>query len=165
MGDLLTIRVEESASASGKADTNLSRESTYQTVLSAFLGLMKRLKAFEGGNIDPAALINAASKSTFKGSGDTRRSSSLDATVQVMVRQVLPNGNLFVEGHRVVLVNSEEYHFYISGVARPHDINEGITLSSLLLADADIQYTGRGALTDQQDPSYGQSFMNWAWPW
>ena len=40
-----------------------------------------------------------------------------------MVRRVLPNGNLFIEGHRVVLVNHEEHHFYISGVIRPEDID------------------------------------------
>ena len=63
-----------------------------------------------------------------------------------MVRQVLPNGALFIEGHRVVLVNEEEHHFYIGGVIRPEDI-DGHQVQSSRIADAQIEFTGRGSLS------------------
>ncbi len=81
-----------------------------------------------------------------------------------MVRQVLPNGNLFVEGNRVILVNNEEHHFYVSGVARPIDIDETNAVSSSRLADAEIEFTGRGVLSDQQRPGAMQRVFGRVWP-
>ena len=164
LGDLLTVQVEETASAQRDAATQLSRESEFDTSLGHFFGLMDRLQAFDG-HLDKDALIEAMTKSTFSGSGRTGRSEKLQATVQVMVRQVLPNGNLFVEGHRVILVNDEEHHLYVSGVARPHDIDDSNIISSSLLAEADIRFTGSGSISDQQSPGVGQSVLNWIWPW
>ncbi|MFZ4532964.1 MAG: flagellar basal body L-ring protein FlgH, partial [Alsobacter sp.] len=57
-----------------------------------------------------------------------------------IVRKILPNGNLFIEDHRVVLVNAEEQHFYISGVVRPIDIDQYNSVKSAMIADAEIEF-------------------------
>jgi flagellar L-ring protein FlgH len=164
VGDLLTIRVEEFATAQRNASTQLSRESRMNAQVRAFLGVIQGLNQILPEGIDPSQLLDTESGNSFSGSGETNRSEQLQATVQVMVRQVLPNGNLFVEGHRVILVNNEEHHFYVSGVARPSDIDETNALASSRLADAEIEFTGRGAITDQQRAGGLQRVFGRIWP-
>ena len=61
----------------------------------------------------------------------------------------MPNGDLFVEGTKVVLINNEEYHLYISGLVRPTDIAQDNSIASTVIADAQIEFTGRGDVADQ----------------
>ncbi len=160
--DLLVIRVEEIASANRSANTNLDRESTAAAKVDAFLGLLGKLQA---AGLDPNLNLGGSSKSTFKGEGKSDRSEYLTATVPALVRKVLPNGNLFVEGHRVILVNSEEQHFYISGVVRPIDIDQENSVKSSMVADAEIEFVGSGDLTDNQKQGFLSRYFGWLWPW
>jgi len=143
--DLVVVRVEESADARRSAGTDLSRATAHSAALSAFLKLNGRalVDSPEGG-------LKTETGRTFRGEGSSDRSESLSATVPALVRKVLPNGNLFIEGHRVVLVNREEHHFYISGVVRPVDIDQDNSVRSSAIADAEIEFTGRGDLSENQ---------------
>jgi flagellar L-ring protein precursor FlgH len=156
--DLVVIKIEEVADAKRSANTNLNRESSSEAHISAFLGLLEKLN--KGKNLDLAGL----SKSAFKGEGATDRSEYLTATVPAMVSKVLSNGNLFVEGHRVILVNAEEQHFYISGVVRPIDIDQDNSVKSSMVADAQIEFVGRGVLTDNQKQGWLSRILGWIWP-
>ena len=158
--DLVVIRIEEIADASRSADTDLVRTSEAQANIAAFLGALEDLQ--RGSNF-PAEL-GGASSSTFRGNGSTGRTERLTATVPALVRSVLPNGNLFVEGHRVVLVNNEEQHFYISGVIRPIDIDQENSIKSTMMADAEIEFTGRGVLSDNQRQGWLSRYLGWIWP-
>jgi len=158
--DLVVIRIEEIADASRSAETDLSRTSEAQANIAAFLGAIAALER----DTDVRAELAGASASTFRGNGSTGRSERLTATVPALVRKVLPNGNLFVEGHRVVLVNNEEQHFYISGVIRPIDIDQENSIKSTMVADAEIEFTGRGVLTDNQRQGWLSRHLGWIWP-
>jgi len=123
--DLVVVKIEEVADARRSANTDIDRNSKSSADISAFLGLLEKL----GANPD-GFKVAGGSASTFKGAGRTGRSEYLSATVPAVVRKVLPNGNLFIEGHRVILVNAEEQHFYISGVVRPIDIDQENSVKS-----------------------------------
>ncbi len=159
--DLVVVRVEEMADARRSADTNLSRDSELTVALQAFLRA-----AGTTTNTSPQLDVTASAKSglDFAGEGRTGRTERLTATVPAIVKKVLPNGNLFIEGHRVVLVNAEEQHFYISGVVRPIDIAQDNSVRSSYVADAEIEFTGRGVLSDNQKPGLLTRFFNWIWP-
>jgi flagellar L-ring protein precursor FlgH len=163
VNDLLVIKVEEVADAKRSADTDLARESSSSAQVTAFLGLLNKLKKLDA-DLDPTLSIGGASKSDFKGEGKTARTEYLTATVPAMVRKVLPNGNLFVEGHRVILVNAEEQHFYISGVVRPIDIDQENSVKSSMVADAEIEFVGNGVLTDNQRQGWLSRYLGWLWP-
>ena len=158
--DLVVIKIEEIASANRSANTSLARDSSASAKIDAFLGLLGKLQK---AGIDPT--IGGSSTSSFKGQGSSDRSEYLTATVPALVRKVLPNGNLFVEGHRVVLVNSEEQHFYISGVVRPIDIDQDNSVKSSMVADAEIEFVGAGDLTDNQKQGFLSRHLGWLWPW
>jgi flagellar L-ring protein precursor FlgH len=151
--DLVVVKVEEVADAKRSTDTDIERKS--DTAISAFL---------EAQSTSQAAKLSGGSSGTFKGAGSTARTERLTATVPAIVRKVLPNGNLFIEGHRVVLVNSEEQHFYISGVVRPIDIDGENSVKSSMVADAEIEFTGRGVLTDNQRQGWLQRHLGKVWP-
>jgi flagellar L-ring protein precursor FlgH len=159
--DLLVIKIEEVADAKRSADTNLAHDSETAAQVNAFLGLLTKLQS---AGIDPSLSIGGGMKSSFKGEGSSARSEYLTATVPAMVRKVLPNGNLFVEGHRVILVNAEEQHFYISGVVRPIDIDQENSVKSSMVADAEIEFVGSGDLTDNQSQGKASRYLNWIWP-
>lgn len=159
--DLVVVRVEEMADARRSADTALNRDSEIQLALQAFLKAAGT-NAFTAPQLD--AVASAKSGVDFTADGKTARTERLTATVPAIVKKVLPNGNLFIEGHRVVLVNSEEQHFYISGVVRPIDIAQDNSVRSSYVADAEIEFTGRGVLSDNQKPGLLTRFFNWIFP-
>lgn len=164
IGDLVTIQVDERADAQRSTDTDLSRTSKARMGLSALPLLGPLLEAIAA----PAALgdfsATGESGAEFQGEGRTGRTERFTATVPSMVKKVLPGGNLFVEGHRVVLVNDEEHHFYISGVIRPIDIDEKNSIKSSQIADAEIEFVGRGVVSDNQRQGWLSRYLGWAWP-
>ena len=149
VGDIVTIRIDESARASGDATTSMDREAEHSFGMPSFLGFMGALTRAHPG-IDPSNLLSVMSEYGFSGDGDTRRGTRARGTVAVRVKRRLPNGDLFVEGTKVIMINDEELHVYVSGVIRPADIETDNSIRSSLVADAQIEFTGRGALTDNQ---------------
>ena len=162
VNDLVVIKVEEVADARRSTNTDIDRSSEGSAEISQFLGLLAKLKEISPA-LDPAK-ISGKSSSSFNGKGNTGRTEYLSATVPAVVRKVLPNGNLFVEGHRVILVNAEEQHFYISGVVRPIDIDQENSVKSSMVADAEIEFVGRGVLTDNQKQGWLSNLLGKIWP-
>ena len=153
--DLVVVRVEEVADAKRSADTDMTHRNDVNAT-AAFLNSLSA--AGTGGG------IKGGFDKHFQGTGSTGRTERLTATVPALVRRVLPNGNLFIEGHRVVLVNSEEQHFYISGVVRPIDIDQENSVKSSMIAEAEVEFTGRGILSDNQRQGWLAHYLGWIWP-
>jgi flagellar L-ring protein FlgH len=148
IGDVVLVRINEKADAQGGATTNLSKDTKRSTGVESLLGLVPAIqKAYP--NIDPKSLLEMASAYDFAGQGKTQRAGTLNAVIGVRVKQELPNGDLYVEGTKVVMINYEEQHLYISGVVRPPDIAPDNSIDSALLADARVEFTGRGDIDDQ----------------
>jgi flagellar L-ring protein FlgH len=149
LGDLIIIRIDEKANARGASTTALKKESSGATSASALMGLLPALKkAYPTLNTDK--LLEFASKSGFAGEGDTARKGELTGNIAVRVMSRLPNGDLYLEGTKVVLINHEETHLYVSGVVRRADIAPDNSVASSMIADAQIEFTGRGDIDDQQ---------------
>jgi flagellar L-ring protein precursor FlgH len=148
VGDLVLVRIREHADAQGNATTDLKKDTNREAGVDALLALMPKLQR-ENPNLDPGKLLSMASHADFAGEGHTSRAGSLEGKIGVHVQRELPNGDLYVEGTKVVMINHEEYHLYISGVLRPADIRPDNSVDSELLADARVEFTGRGDINDQ----------------
>lgn len=163
VGDIVLVRINEKADAQGGATTNLAKDTKRSGGVDALLGLVPAIqKAYP--NIDPKTLLEMASSSDFNGTGKTQRAGTLNATIGVKVKQELPNGDLFVEGTKVVMINYEEQHLYISGVIRPPDIAMDNSVDSSLIADARVEFTGRGDIDDQVERGWLTKILDFVNP-
>ena len=150
VGDVVVVRIDEQANAAGTANTKLSKNTKREAGVEALLGLMPALKKAHP-DIDPEKLISLAATSDFQGEGATTRKGLLTGSIAVRVTQQMPNGDLFVEGTKVVMINHEEIHLYISGLVRRADIGADNAVASSRIADAQVEFTGRGDVADYTD--------------
>lgn len=166
VGDLVTVIVSETSEASKEASTSLGRNSSVDVGVDAALGLPTHLGLADiysnGGDFSPS--VKAGGTNSFKGTGSTKRKESLKTTVACRVMEILPDGNLLVEGRRQVEVNDEVQFIYVRGIARSVDISPNNAISSYALADAEILYDGTGAITSEQKPGWMYRVLSAVWP-
>lgn len=151
VGDALTIYIIETSSASNDAKTTSSRESNIGAGGSASL---------PGGSA-PSANLNLGTTNSFKGEGSTATQGSLRAKLSARVDSVLPNGNLFIRGSRVILINNEEQTITISGIVRPSDIQADNSVYSYNISDAIISFQGNGIVSRPQEPGWLTKLFHW----
>lgn len=154
--DLLTVRVVENIEAVGTADSSLSKNSRASASVPSLFGLEDRLPGF----VDPTNLASASSDTTFKGGGATSRSSQLTATMTTRVADVLPNGDLLIEGVREIAVNGEQQIVVLTGVVRPQDVRRNNVVLSTSVAQLRIQYFGKGLMRDNLKPGWLVRVLN-----
>jgi flagellar L-ring protein precursor FlgH len=141
VGDLISIRVAEQASALSSGTTSSSRSSAADHSITS---LFKPLGA-------AGALANLASTtndSTLEGQGSTSRQTQVTATLTAHVTHVMPNGNLIIEGLKEVLVNSERQIVWLRGVVRPADVSPDNSVRSDRIAMMDLRINGKGVVED-----------------
>lgn len=159
LGDIITIQVAETATASVEGKTDTSRAHNQQSGMLGFLnfeGLFKE-RGLPSSNTN---LVNTNSNRTFSGDGKTDRNDSLTASIASVVTQVMPNGLLVIQGQREVMVNYEKQIMTLQGIIRPEDISSANTISSDKVAEARIAYTGKGMVDDAQTPQYGVTWID-----
>ena len=139
--DLITIVVNEQASAVSTGATKTSRASSASSSVTQLAGILPA-----AGRL--ANLGNATSSTSLNGAGTTSRQTTLTTTVSARVTHVLPNGYLVIEGSRAVLVNSENQVVTIRGVVRPADLGYFNTVQSSSVAQMELKINGRGVVND-----------------
>jgi len=156
VGDVVTVRIVENSKGNKNASTKTEKDSSVSASISALLGLPSNTLA--------NTTIGAESSEKHDGSGSTSRSSQLTAVITAKVVDVLPNGNLFIDGKREVVVNNETQLLSISGIIRPEDIGANNTILSTYIADAKITYTGSGVVSDKQRVGWLVRLIDLIWP-
>ena len=166
VGDIVTVQVSEKTSAIKEATTSTARSSSNDIAITKFLGMPLNfgMKDFlnQGQPFSPE--IASSYDADFDGSGTTKRSGELRAIISTRITEVLPNGNLVLEGRKDTIVNNEQQYIILSGIARPEDINEANILPSALLSDARIEYSGKGVIADEQSPGWLRRILDNVWP-
>jgi len=160
VGDILTVIINIADSAKVDNSTKRSRANSESAALPNFLGLESKLKNVLPDAVDPTSLVDATSGGSSAGAGSVDRKENVELTVAGVVTQVLPNGNLVIEGRQEVRVNYEVRELSIAGIVRPEDISNTNTIQHTQIAEARISYGGRGQITDVQQPRYGQQLYD-----
>lgn len=163
VGDILTVVVDEQSQAARDSGTAMQRQGDMRVGISAFLAAMQSYASTHPG-FDPNALLATSMASSFAGQGSTSASGNLNATVPVRIKDVLPNGDFYIEGNKTLLLNNEESHLYLSGVVRPIDVNTDNSVGSSVLADVELEYTGRGVMAENERPGILWRALNYIWP-
>jgi flagellar L-ring protein precursor FlgH len=158
VGDLLTVAVNITDKANIENDTQRSRTNKEDSGITDFIGA-KTLGA-QAQKVLPGRILTADSTASSEGKGSVDRKEALQTNVAAVVTQVLPNGNLVVEGKQEIRVNFEIRELIVAGIVRPEDIQSDNTIDSTKIAQARIAYGGRGQIMDVQQPRYGQQVMD-----
>ena len=157
VGDLLTVTVNITDKANIENDTSRSRSSKEDSGITNFIGAQT---ITQPNKILPGRILTTDSTSSAEGKGSVDRKEALQTNVAAVVTQVLPNGNLVVEGKQEIRVNFEIRELVVAGIVRPEDIQSDNTIDSSKIAEARIAYGGRGQITDVQQPRYGQQALD-----
>jgi flagellar L-ring protein precursor FlgH len=160
IGDILTVRVRVTDRAQFDNQTRRTRQNGENLGADALMGFETQLGNVLPEDVRADALVGIDSRSSSRGEGSTRRAEQLTTNVAAVVTQVLPNGNMVIEGKQEIRVNFEVRELIVAGVVRPEDIEADNTIDSTKIAQARIAYGGRGQLTDVQQPRYGQQVMD-----
>jgi flagellar L-ring protein FlgH len=144
VNDLLTVDVVESVNATGTADASVSKGSKGSASVANIFGFEPSTSTF----------LDTTSATQFKGGGSTTRSGAITTNLTVRVAQVMPNGNLVLEGAREVQINGDRQLFVLTGIVRPVDIAPNNVVLSTAIAQLKVQYVGNGLLRDSLSPGW-----------
>jgi flagellar L-ring protein precursor FlgH len=147
-GDILTVVVLETANASSAQTKSSNRDSSLEDAIGQFIFSAATSGRFTSKGEFPAT--SATGKSSYSGGGQVNNSQSLSARAAVLVTDVLPNGNLVIEGARMVTFSGETQYVVLHGLVRPEDVSSANTVLSSNVADARVEFLSEGNLTDAQ---------------
>jgi flagellar L-ring protein FlgH len=150
VNDLVTVQVIENINASGSADAALDKNSNGNIGVRSIFGSDAKFADW----FDPTALARWSASTEFQGSGATTRSGALSAVVTARVTEVLPNGDLVLEGVREIEINGDRQIVVLTGVVRPSDISRGNVVPSTAVGQMRIRYFGRGLIKDNLTPGW-----------
>lgn len=159
VGDLVTVKVNVTDKANLNNETKRTRANAEGFGLPNAFGLESNT-AVKAAGIAADKLLNATSSSSSDGVGSVQRNETVTTNIAAIVTQILPNGNLVVEGKQEIRINFEVRELVVAGVVRPEDIESDNTIESTKIAQARIAYGGRGQITDVQQPRYGQQLVD-----
>lgn len=146
LNDLVTVHVVENVSGGGRADSNVAKKSGVSAGLDAL--------GYNPGE------VSTAFGTTFQGGGSTARAGELSAVVTARVAEVLPNGDLIVEGVREIEINGDRQIIVLTGVVRPADIGPTNVVPSTAIGQMRIRYFGRGVIKDHLQPGWLIRFLS-----
>jgi len=160
LGDTITVVISEDISAVGKADTN--SEATNENYYS--IPYIWGQSATNYHNKDWSNFLKTKRENSFKGKGTVSRSNKMSAKITAQVVQVLPNGNLQIAGKKFITINGQQQYILLTGTIRPDDIKADNTVMSEAIANAQIEYSGKGILSAKQKRGWASVILDLIWP-
>lgn len=164
IGDILTVMIDIDDEAQLDNESERSRSSTENAGINNLLGIEGQLTKILPEGVTGPDLVDFDTNSRSRGSGNTEREEEVRMTLAATVTQILPNGNMVIQGRQEVRVNFEKRVLELAGVIRPEDILTDNTISYDKIAEARISYGGKGQITDVQQPRYGQQVYDILFP-
>lgn len=162
VGDIVTVAIVETASSKSEATTETSRNSSVSGDISYLFRFAEWAKMRE--RTPNSRTLGASLKNDFTGDGETTRDNSMTATISARVIDVTMDGNMVIQGYREVKTNNETQHIILSGLVRPADISPANVIKSSQIADARIEISGEGSISDKQQPGWLARGVDILWP-
>ena len=153
-GDIITVNLQESTQATKAAKTETDKQS--DASLDPVIGLGGLPVNIGGDSIQ----FGIGSDASFTGDSRSNQSNSLFGNISVNVMRVLPNGNLVIRGEKWLTLNTGEEFIRLEGLVRPQDVSSDNTVESNRIANARIQYSGKGQTQEAQSAGWLTRFFS-----
>ncbi|WP_165177047.1 flagellar basal body L-ring protein FlgH [Desulfovibrio sp. ZJ369] len=168
VGDIVVVKLVENTKAQNKAETTADKDSSNDYQVNAMLG-KSRSGFLPLVGVGPEARVGMPALSTtsvsdLTATGKTKRENYVTTSLAARVLRVLPGGLLQIEGAREIRVNEETEYMVVRGMIRAKDVDAENSILSTQIADASIEYYGRGVLADKQKPGWFTRLMDNIWP-
>jgi flagellar L-ring protein FlgH len=165
VGDIVTVVIAESTSVSQLQELKTSKESKpggpnivtnllgqfIQAIPATVLG--KKVEQFTDEKDLPrlnTPSLKTAGTTEYKGGGELTTRLTVNNRTAVTVVDVLPNGNMVIEGVKVIRVGKETQFASLRGIIRTVDVQKDNTVLSTNIADAQVEFVNEGTLTEAQ---------------
>lgn len=154
VGDILTVQLVESTSGQKQADTSIEKSTSNSATAPMLLD----------NTLDDLA-VELNSESEFSGEGASSQSNKLNGSITVIVTQVMPGGNLVVQGEKWIGINQGDEYVRLQGIVRPEDVSADNIVTSTKIANARISYGANGAVAEANSVGWlSRFFMSPIWP-
>ena len=161
VGDIITVKISAKDNALMENEMEQNRDDNKDSLgIGSVFGYEKYLGKIFPDTVDKEGLINVTSNREIAGDGKIDRKESIDVTLAAVVTQVLPNGNLVIEGTQEIRVSYEVRQLSMRGIIRRADISSDNTIESSKIAELRVSYGGQGVITDVQQPRYGRQVLD-----
>jgi flagellar L-ring protein precursor FlgH len=174
IGDILTVNIIDTSKSDLKAETKNDRTSSNQLGVSNYFGNKEFAGNLSGqlggptfgmkGLVGADNMVGATTNQKFQSKGETKRESTVTASIGCRIVNILPGGVMQLEGARQTRVNNENQIIVVKGLVRPIDVGPGNTVPSTQLADCQIEYYGEGDLADRQKSGWLARLLDNVWP-
>jgi flagellar L-ring protein precursor FlgH len=148
VGDILSILIQENNGATRNNNTTTSKKASVNAAIASLLYAPSASGLLTKKGTLPA--LNYTADTEFNGGGSINNAETITAQVAVRVVDVLPNGNMVIEGTLRTSFSGEKQDAVVRGTVRPDDVAANNTLYSYNIADATIQFISKGTITDAQ---------------
>lgn len=152
-GDIITILIEEQSLSTFAAATQATKEDSSRIEANFFLGFLD--------NLFRPLTSGLGASSSVSGDGSTQQTGRMSARMSAVVKAVLPNGNMIIEGTRSLITNKQTQTFVLSGMIRPVDISPDNTIRSQFIAEASIKMDGKGLVAERQRKGILTQLLDW----
>lgn len=161
VGDIITVKISTKDTAKMENEMEQNRDDNKDSLrVGSFFGFEKYMEDVLPNGYRPEAAIDLNSNREIKGDGKIDRKEDINVTLAAVVTQVLPNGNLVIEGTQEIRVSYELRQLYMRGIVRRADISSNNTVDSSKIAELRVSYGGRGVISDVQQPRYGRQILD-----
>lgn len=161
VGDIITVKVSAKDNALMENEMEQNRDDNKDSMgINAFAGYEAYLDDYLPNGVKPSALFDVVSNREISGDGKIDRKEKIEMTMAAVVTQVLPNGNLVIEGTQEIRVSYELRKLTVRGIIRRADITSDNTIESSKIAELRVSYGGQGVITDVQQPRYGRQILD-----
>jgi flagellar L-ring protein precursor FlgH len=139
IGDVVMVKVSEKVDDSDEGQISTSK--TTNEDIKSGIGILNFIRAFGFGS-DSSASSNTT----------VERTKELETTISCLVVDIMPNGNMVIQGDKYMTSGAEKMNVRFEGVVRPRDIAHNNTVDSSRVANAMITVTGKGIVSRTQRP-------------
>ncbi len=156
IGDVVTVVIDEATKVQDDVKLDTSKSSQLQ---DGFSGLINKL--LPGNTVINDKFNGYGGSSSVANAAKTNRTTAYSTTVAAQVVQILPNGNLVIQGRKTLMNSGEKTDLLMSGVIDPRLINSTGSINSSQVANLQFAVSGKGTISRSNNEGFINKYIKY----